>query len=57
MPTEPFETELRTLAEEIGLTPQQHRAVARWIRRQMDETMDAAIELAAEEPDNTEGRH
>lgn len=44
-----FEFELRDLAERIGLTQGQALEIAAFYRRQVDEVLDIAAELVAEQ--------
>jgi hypothetical protein len=53
----PFETELDALAPEIGLTPEQKRAVAKLYREQIDATLDLAVEIASDDIDLENARH
>ena len=45
----PFEFELYALARRIGLTIEQHRAVARFYHQQVNALLDLCIEITADE--------
>ena len=52
-----YEFELRELADELGLTPEQRVTLAAFFRRQIDSFFTLAAELAAEgmlDPDDDE---